>query len=418
MKILHLAYSNYLGGASKATNRLHRALIKKGINSIILVDETNNEDHTIINNTSFFSKYLIYLRKFITWPLIKLFKTKNTSNHSISLLPSRWVKYINSSDADLVNLHWVQRETISISDIAKIQKPIVWTIQDMWAFAGAEHYTTDFRWREGYTSKNRVKGEIGFDINYWTWSRKIKHWKSPIKMIAPSNWIAGLIKESQLMKNWDVEIIPNCIDTRIWQPLNKTYARKLLNLPQNVPILLYGAIGGEKDPRKGFNLFVDSLKYIKNNKSFKDIQILVFGQKNSDYKNNIDFPIHNLGTVNDDIHLRTIYSAADLMAIPSRQDNLPNTGLEAGSIGLPVVAFNIGGLSDIILHKYNGYLANPFNTKDFANGLIWVLKQKDNLKLNLKVRRHTINTFSYELIASKYIALYESILANKKYYNE
>ena len=114
------------------------------------------------------------------------------TNNLISLpaiLPSSWIKKINESTADIVNLHWTQHEMLSISDISKINKPVVWTLHDMWGFCGAEHISWDDRWEKGYNKNNRPTHESGFDLNKWTWKRKIKYWKKPIQIITPSNWL-------------------------------------------------------------------------------------------------------------------------------------------------------------------------------------------------------------------------------------
>ena len=115
---------------------------------------------------------------------------------------------------------------ISISDIAKINKPTIWTPQDMWIFSGAEHYTDDNRWRLGYKKNNRPHYESGFDLNLWTWKRKMKFWTQSIQIVAPSQWLAKCVKESVLTSEWPVSIIPNTINTDVWKPINKKIARE------------------------------------------------------------------------------------------------------------------------------------------------------------------------------------------------
>ena len=139
-----------------------------------------------------------------------------------------WLKAINESDADIIHLHWFQNEMISVSDISKIKKPLVWTLHDMWGFCGAEHISYDRRWKEGYLKKNRPVGEGHFDLNRWTWIRKKKYWKDPINIITPSDWMKQNVKISYLMKKWPVYSIPNAIDMKIWKPVDK-------NLSRNIP---------------------------------------------------------------------------------------------------------------------------------------------------------------------------------------
>ena len=99
------------------------------------------------------------------------------------------------------------------------------------------------------------------------------------------------------------------------------------------------------------------------------------------------------------------------MIVPSIQDNLPNTVMESISCGTPVVAFDVGGIHDMIDHQKNGYLAIPFDTTDLAHGIKWVLE--DNVrwrKLSENARTKAINEFDIIKIAEKYKDLYEDIL--------
>ena len=407
MKIIHLSYSNYIGGASIAANRIHYSLCKNNINSELWVNES------LYKKSYWKEPYGILgtkLRRYLTSPILKSIKTTIPIHHSISLLPSTWVKDINKSDADIVNLHWIQREMLSIKDISKIKKPIVWTLHDMWAFCGAEHYTKESRWREGYKFNNRPSYESGFDLNKWTWDRKKKYWKNPMQIITPSSWLAKCVSESELMSNWPVSIVANPINTDIFKPIDKKITLKKLNLPNNVPLLLFGAIGGVNDPRKGFSLLTKALKYLKNNIKFKNLEIVILGQSKPKSCLNLGFPIHYMGHINDDVNLCLVYNSVDLIVIPSKQDNLPNMGVEAQACGVPVVAFNTGGLADIIEHKKTGYLAKAFDAKDLANGIIYVLDQNINKQLANNARDQAIKKFSEKKISEDYSKIYEKIL--------
>ena len=153
--------------------------------------------------------------------LCKTLRTQNPIIHSPAILPYHWVKRINASDADVVHLHWVQGEMLSIADMGRIQKPIVWTLHDMWAFCGAEYYTEEFRWREGYRRDNRPAYESGFDLNRWTWQRKRKHWQRPMHIVTPSTWLGECVRDSMLMREWPVDIVSYPIDLTRWFPVNQ-----------------------------------------------------------------------------------------------------------------------------------------------------------------------------------------------------
>ena len=356
-----------------------------------------------------FYKYLTHIKANLANTLVRALRTTNTVLHSPALLPSHKANFLNQSDMDLVHLHWINGEMLSLVDIGRIKKPVVWTLHDMWAFCGAEHYTEDFRWRDGYQRVNRPSYESGFDLNRWTWVRKQKHWQKPFQIVTPSHWLAGCVRASALMGDWPVVVIPNALDMAQWQPVNKMIARELLGLPCDVPILLFGAMGGGEDPRKGFDLLQDALSHLRDELS--ELQLLVFGQLPPRDEPDIGFPIHYTGHLHDELSLRILYSAADLLVIPSRQDNLPNTGVEALACATPVVAFDTCGLPDIVDHKKNGYLATAFDTGDLAAGIKWVLNNDNGAQLSAAAREKAVNTFDSKLVAQQYIDLYQEVLS-------
>jgi glycosyltransferase involved in cell wall biosynthesis len=377
------------------------------------VNQSVSGDFTVEIPLNKFQRTVAKVYSYLVKLFIKILKTENLTLHSPQIFSSRWVKKINNCDADIIHLHWTQNEMLSISDISSIKKPIIWTLYDMWAFCGAEHYTSEFRWKYGYQNRNRPAYESGFDLNLWTWKRKINNWKKPINIITPSHWLGNCIKESKLMNNWPIQVIPLPIDTDFWKPLKKNLAREALDLPKELPIVLFGAVGGGQDPRKGFDLLLDSLKFLSDNQYTKNIQLVVFGQTKPKILPNLNFSIHYIGHLYDDITLRTLYSAADVMIVPSRLEAFGQTASEAQACGTPVVAFDNGGLKDIILHLQTGYLANSFDTQDLANGIIWSLEQCKNNTINIQSRNEAIRRFSYEIVAEQYKKIYERLLFNR-----
>ena len=410
MQIIHLSYGDIYGGAFRATYRIHKSLLNQGTHSRLWVNEKKSDDWTVEDLNNKIDKVLNKLcPRVINHSLVKMLKTENKIIHSPSVFPSNWVKHINNSNVDIVHLHWIQSEMLSIKDISKIKKPIVWTLHDMWPFCGAEHYTNDNRWRDGYYPNNRPNYESGFDLNRWTWNRKKKYWKKPIQIVTPSSWLAKCVKESALMKNWPLSVIYNPIDTDQWTPIDKQNARQLHNLSQDDNLILFGASGGGKDPRKGYDLLLSALEYLKANNKTKKIELVVFGQSKSKSQPDLGFPIHFSGNLYDDLSLRALYSAADVMIVPSRQDNLPNTAVEAQACGTPVVSFDTGGLSNIVEHQKTGYLAKPFDTRDLAYGITWVLEQSDSNKLGNNARERAVKKFSEKKISESYLSIYEKL---------
>lgn len=407
MKVCQINYSDIDGGAARAAYRIHHALRRSGVDSTMMVNVAFSGDWTVQGPKSLVAKLLNRIRPQISTVARSLFRTANPIIHSPAILPSSWPRRLNASNADVLHLHWVAGEMMSIADIARLNKPIVWTLHDMWTFCGAEHYTDDVRWLEGYRKDNRPAHEAGFDLNRWTWIRKQKHWRHPMHMVTPSQWLADCVRDSALMREWPVSVVPNPIDTDRWQQIDQALARKLLGLPQNIPLVLFGALGGGRDPRKGFDLLLKSFAHLRGDNPALDL--VVFGQLAPRNPPDLGFPIHYTGHLHDDLSLRVLYSAADLLVIPSRQDNLPNTGVEAYACGTPVVAFNTGGLPDIVDHKRTGYLAEAFDVVDLAHGIKWVLANAETAALSKNAREHAIAKFSYPVVARQYKKIYETI---------
>ncbi len=410
MKLILLNHSDINGGAARAAYRIHHALRQSGVDSRMCVDSATSGDWTAQGPATKLRKGWAKIRPTLGGaPFKPVFKTGNPIIHSPAILPSGRVAALNNSDADVLHLHWVQGEMLSIADIGRLRKPVVWTLHDMWAFCGAEHYTEEFRWREGYRKGNRPSYESGFDLNRWTWERKRKHWQRPMHIVTPSHWLAQSVRESALMRDWPVSVIPNPIDTERWQPLEQVLARELLGLPKGVPLLLFGAIGGGQDPRKGFDLLQAALQHLRG--EISELQLVVFGQLRPKDPPDLGFPIHYTGYLHDDLSLRALYSAADAFVLPSRQDNLPNTGVESLACGTPVVAFDTCGLPDIVTHQETGYLAKAFDEEDLARGIQWVLADHvRHVRLGAKARAEAVTRFASTVIAPQYVKTYKSAI--------
>jgi len=409
LHVLHLSTFDIVGGACRAAYRIHCSLRHIGVNSRMAVDVAKAGDWTVEAPQGKLKKGFALIRPYIGQLYRPFFRTENRILHSPGILPSGRVRDLNASPADVLHLHWVQNEMLSIADIGRLQKPLVWTLHDMWVFCGAEHYTEDYRWQEGYHKKNRPTYEQGFDLNRWTWQRKCKHWQRPIQLVTSSRWLAECVRQSSLMHDWPVTVIPYPINTDVWQPLNRELARELLNLPQEISLVLFGAIEGTQDPRKGFDLLQAALQHLRGHVS--DLELVVFGERQPAQPPDLGFPIHYTGHLYDDLSLRVLYSAADVMVVPSRQEAFGQTASEAIACGTPVVAFHIGGLPDIVTHQQSGYLATPFEVADLAQGIQWVIEDRErHAQLCDYARAFAVEHFAYPVVAKQYLAVYESVL--------
>lgn len=421
MKILQLSLTDLKGGAGRAAYRLHRGWIQKGVDSRMLVQSRYSEEPSVeaADSGSRFWRFYNQVRPLVNKAVQRLQKTTNTVFHSANFLPSRLHKRINNSDADIVHLHWVGAEMISVKEISKIDKPLVWTFHDMWAFCGSEHYDdlqSPGRYKTGYYRNNRPPNHVGIDIDRWTWNRKRKSWKDKVFFIVtPSRWLADCAAESALFRNQMIKTIPNGLDLDVYKPIDKEYAREKLNIfDQNkIKYILFGAMSATSDERKGYKELSKALDYLGNKYDKKHFRLIIFGSEG--HNNNPDFglPVTYLGKLEKDETLALAYSAADVMVVPSLQDNLPNTAVEAIACGTPIAAYNIGGLPDIIDHKENGYLACPYDHRELSDGIAWILREDDRLQqLKETARKKVLDRFDIKKVVKQYYELYDKILAS------
>jgi glycosyltransferase involved in cell wall biosynthesis len=408
LKVFAVNESDAVGGAARAAARIHRALRQRGVESTLWVERPVTGDKTVEAVPGEAAKVMRTLRPLAGHLARRVLRTPNPVLHSAAVLPSSWPDRLNRAEVDVVHLHWICGEMMSVEDIGRIRKPIVWSLHDMWPFCGAEHYTDDSRWESGYESSNRPPGERGLDLNRWTWRRKRRAWSRPMHIAAPSQWLANCAKRSALMRDWPVSVIPNPIDANAWEPVDKPLARRLLGLPADGHLLAFGAMGGGRDPRKGLDLLVGALRQLNGSAA---LRLVVFGQSEPREVPEFGCPVHYTGHLHDDVSLRLLYSAADALVIPSRQDNLPNTGVEALACGVPVIAFDTGGLPDIVQHQTTGWLARAFDAIDLAEGIRWTLSNDERrAELGRRAREAACRRFSPATVADQYVHLYEQVL--------
>jgi glycosyltransferase involved in cell wall biosynthesis len=407
MKILHVCYSDIEGGAARAAFRLHSAQIKDGIDSHMLVVDKFSDDIKV-HSVPKLKQKLIKLSSGLSQRLLKLQKGDNTTHHSLNFLPSFLLSEISKYRPDVVNLHWIGNEMLSIGELSKIPHPLIWTFHDMWGICGAEHYeslSNPGRYLD-YEQHSRAFGSSGVDIDKWLANKKLKKWKSKKMMIvSPSHWLDACVKKSKIMGHANTVTIQNCLDHSVFKKTDRNIAREILSLPKDKKIILFGAMSSTSDPRKGFHYLKDALKLLKSPSDEDNIEVVVFGASHGDV--DFELPIRYLGRVHDDVTLALIYSAADVFVGPSLQDNLPNTFVEAIACGLPCVGFNIGGIKDIISDNRLGILVDELDPALLSGAI------KEALSRNWD--RNQISSLSRafrseESVVAKYKAVYQGLV--------
>ena len=434
INILQVNTYDIEGGAARAAYRIHRCLVDHGdvlgLKSRMRVIFQQTEDNSVIGGSPRQNRLWAEIHPRISRQFRRGFHTTNPAWHSYAWpntgLGRELEKWHLDGQADVIHLHWMGDCTLSIEEIGGLTMPLVWTLHDQWGFCGAEHYTrppqpgetesSDKRFISGYNPLSRPNDEVGVDMTRRTWLRKKRAWQRPIHIVSPSNWMATCARRSALMEEWPIKVIPYPIDLTTWAPMNQQQARTILQLPLDRPLVLFGAIGGTVDTRKGADLLLDALQKLKTEvegTALSQLELVVFGQSKPAKESALGFPIHYSGRLHDNISLRMLYVAADVFVIPSRQDNLPNTGLEAHACGTPVVAFRSGGLVDIVDDRITGALANPFDPSSLAESLRWVLEDTERRRrLGEAARCRAETLWNPQRISGLYSDLYKGILTS------
>ncbi|MDP3587813.1 MAG: glycosyltransferase family 4 protein [Sulfuricurvum sp.] len=414
MKILIVNTLDIEGGAARAAYRLHKSLLAQGVDSQMLVQSKSSDDYTVTAETDKFNKMLNKLRPFLDSIPIRSYKERTKTLFSTSWLPfSSIVDKINEINPDVVHLHWICNGMMRIEDIARIKAPIVWSLHDMWAFTGGCHYDEDCRGYEQNCGNCKVLGsDKEKDLSRKIWYRKQKTFSiiPNMTIVGLSRWLAECAKNSSLFRDTNVVNLPNPIDTNVFKPFDKDKSRELWRLPKDKKLVLFGAMGATSDPRKGFEELSEALRKLED----KNVEFVIFGSSEPKVSQNFGFKTHYLGSLHDDVSLVTLYSAVDVMVVPSLQENLSNAIMESLACGTPVVGFDIGGNSDMVEHQANGYLAKPFESEDLACGIEWVLNAPNYDQLCQNAREKVLREFDSFVVAEKYIQLYQKIYSEMK----
>jgi len=412
MQVLHLNASDTSGGAARAAYRLHLALLQEGVEkSRMLVQRKFSDDHTVIGPQNMTQKIASLARPFFDSFPVRRYKQKNKTLFSPSWLPiSGIAERINHLAPDIVHLHWICGGMLRFEELARIEAPIVWSLHDMWAFTGGCHCDQECGRYMSSCGRCVVLGsEREHDLSRKVFLRKQKtlHRCKTLMINGLSGWLARCAQQSALFKGRHVVNLPNPIDTELFKPVDKDFSRELLNLPKDKKIVLFGAMNATVDPNKGFAELSQALSMLKST----DIELVVFGSGKPLAPPDFGFKTHYLGHLSDDLSLKILYSTADVMVVPSLQENLSNAIMESLSCGTPVVAFNIGGNPDMIDHKQNGYLAVPYEPSDLASGIEWVLNSPEYRSLCNNAREKVVREFESSKVAKQYMELYSRILS-------
>ncbi|MEM8808524.1 MAG: glycosyltransferase family 4 protein [Cyanobacteria bacterium P01_G01_bin.38] len=415
MKVLHLSTSDYNGGAARGAYWMHKALQQSGVDSHLLVAEKSTDDPSVIGSQGITGsqKILNGVRQTVEyWPL-RRYKQKKAGFFSPAIFPSKLVNQVRAINPDIINLHWVSLGLLRPEYLQQFNKPIVWTLRDMWSFTGGCHYGGECdRYQQKCGCCPLLGSTKDTDLSRQVWQRKHKSWQTLSLTLAPiSQWLADCARQSTLFKTKQIEVIHNAVDTTQYYPIDKKVARDILKLPQGKKLILFGAISPTADVRKGFPYLASALRMLSKQSGEQDrLEAVIFGTSQPDQPLDLGLKTTFLGRLHDNTMLALAYSAADVMVVPSIQEAFGKTSIEAMACGTPVVSFDSTGLKDSVAHLETGYRAKCFSSDDLARGILWVLEDPHRWQLlSDQARQRVEQAFAFPVQAKAYLELYQTL---------
>lgn len=423
MKILHVNTSDTVGGAAIAALRLVQAERALGHDAQLLC-----RDHTLPDDTEGVLplRTTLWQRSLKAVERILIIVQNGLSMHNLWRIDTAQLgiditRLKAFKEADIIHLHWVNQGMLSLRDIERILrsgKRVVWTLHDMWPFTGVCHHAAQCeRWKngEGCGKCPLLKRPKAIDMSARTYRRKLKAYRAGhFTAVGCSRWLASLAAESPLFEGQRVVSIANVIDTDFYQPTfaegqpSQAKVRQVLGINAEERVLLFIA-RDVADPNKGISFLIEALQAIATQQPelAEHITLLLVGLNSERYATALPSPVKGraINYCSDEGQLRQLYQAADLLVMPTLMDNLPNTIAEASACGLPTIAFGVGGVPQMVETGVNGYLAQPEQAADFAQGIIRCLCSDSLQAMARNARTIAIKNYSPRSVAEAYLNL-------------
>ena len=416
MNILHLNTSDE-GGAARAMIRLSQGLERLGHHSSMLVGYRKTQESGIEE-----------LRGLADNPWDRL-----TRSLDLRFSLNAWSYRLSwqlpqmplVQQADIIHLHNMHGGYFNYRALPELarHKPVVWTLHDMWALTGHCAYSYDCeRWKTGchHCPLLREPGRqivepwpIVVDRSRAVWkSKQDVYQRTPLHIVTPSKWLYGMVQSSILGSAASVHYVPYGVDTEVFRPTDRKAARQALGLPLEAQVIFFSAAPRRNmlraDHRKGFAYLLQALQQLP---SAHSRWLLTSGSQFELDQLSDRFHVRQLGYVKEERLQQLALAAADVLVVPSLADNLPLILIEALACGTPIVAFEAGGVPDVVRHMETGYLARYKDVEDLAHG-IQLLLGDESLRSRMGQRSRAVAEaeYSLEIQGRRYVNIYEEVL--------
>jgi glycosyltransferase involved in cell wall biosynthesis len=415
--VLHVATTDLGDGAGISASRLHLGLKLLGVESHMAVTRRRSQRSDVHEirrplSTSRLAPIAELAADAIEVALNQVLPQNAFSLSTRDLLDSPLVRRCS-----IFNLHALHRRRRHLpADLCRSLSrlaPVVWTMHDMWAFTG--HCTFAYsceRWRQACGACPMLDDHVKLMLDSTARSLRFKrraYADSDFVVVAPSRWLAQQARTSPLLSGKRVEHIPYGIDLDVFHPIDKPLARVRLSLPQETPILLLSAFSFS-DRRKGVRFAWEALT---RQRSASGV-VLVMGDGTLPSDLPRGWEVRRLGFLADPAKQAEVYAAADALVFPSLADNLPNTVMEAMACGAAVLAFDVGGVPELVRSGETGWLAPAGDAEGLASGIEWLFAEGERLRrVQHEAAAKMQQGYGLRVQAERYLALYRDLLERR-----
>jgi len=409
MKVVHLVGGDMNQGAARGAYWLHKAQCELGIDSTIISNcQSNCGDDTVVSlaNTPLRKLKFLALPRLAKLP-VQLYRKREPHPFNTGFEGAGYQKLDAYRNADIIHLHWING-LVSMRSLRSIDKPVVWTLRDMWPLTGGCHLSMDCtRYTEACGRCPVLGSKHAWDLSRLVVYNKRKCIPKHLQVVGISEWISQCARNSQVFSDHAVQTISNNIDTEQFFPIDKKTAREVLGLPDERRIVMVGAQNLSYF-YKGTDSLLEALASLQGD----ELHFLFVGKVNHAMLDELALDYTSLGFLSDSVSLRLAYSAADVFVMASRMEAFGKMAAESMACGTPVVCFKATGLMDIIEHEKNGYAATPFSSRGLAQGIRWILSRPpgEYQQLCNHARTKVRTNFDSKVIAQQYQALYQQLL--------
>jgi len=417
MSVLLVSFSFSRGGAAIAARKFARLAQYFSDVRCFCAEPSSGEDDLRILEPSRLEFIFHKIKRIISYALLKLMTDGNPVKHSLNLFSSRnvlnGIKVAQSFDT-VLHLHWVNNDTLSIFHLYKLPSGSVITLHDEWFYCGAEHYypgeSKNKKFIDGYSYRD--PDVSGINWNRLVWKIKLSQLRTRKDLIftVPSRWMLDRAKESAILRDKNIQLLPNPIETDQFKPLEvdeRSILRIKHGIGENDIVFTVGAVKGADNPMKGFDVFINALALLRPRLGvdmLDSIHFVMFGGCGDDREEYCGFSVVNLGRVSGTSEMRKVYGIADCTIVPSIVESFGQVAAESLACQTPVVAFKTSGIMDIVQHGRSGYLAEPYNPESLADCLYMMiyLTSLERSALGLFGRSYVKAQFSFPVVGEIY----------------